>query len=264
MNQTSISDLKAKAKDQLLGNYGMATGSFALLFVLIYAIIMVIMSSMSVWFMKDAQAGADPGIMDQVLTQAVGIVIGIVSAVFSTGYIYLLYRISDRERPVMSDVFFVFRNHPDKVIIISIILTGVQFILLLPSMLVGTGRDATQLTGFDGRRFLLYIVLYLTGFIISFVFDLMLAMCYLIYIDDPEKSVGDIVKESISMMKGNKFRYFYMLLSFLGYWLLIILSLGIAALWVVPYQTMTTVEFYKDLAGKPENIEPKSYAEYMA
>ena len=49
------------------------------------------------------------------------------------------------------------------------------------------------------------------------------------------------------MMRGNKFRYFYMLLSFLGYWLLILLSFGIAMLWVVPYQTMTTVDFYYDL-----------------
>ena len=77
----------------------------------------------------------------------------------------------------------------------------------------------------------------------------MLSMSFLIYLDEPETGVTEIMSGSVSMMKGNKFRYFYMTLSFIGYWFLAILSFGIAFLWVVPYQTMTMVEFYKDLRG---------------
>lgn len=54
MNHTSISDLKAKAKDQLLGNYGIATGSFALLFVLVYALISILIGALAASIAPDA------------------------------------------------------------------------------------------------------------------------------------------------------------------------------------------------------------------
>ena len=92
-------------------------------------------------------------------------------------------------------------------------------------------------------------MLYIAGIAVSYVVDLMLSMSFLIYLEEPEKNVSEIINESVSMMKGNKFRYFYMTLSFLGYWLLALLSLGIAFLWVAPYQSMAMVEFYKDLRG---------------
>ncbi len=240
MNHTSISDLKAKAKDQLLGNYGIATGSFALLFVLVYLLMSVIMGALMAGIQPGAGAAMPQGFAYQIKTQILGMVVGALSATVAVGHIYILKRIVDGEKPVMSDLFFVFKNHPDKVLIIALIMTVAQFILLLPSTIIGASTT-------DGKRFLLYIVLYLTGFVISFMIDLMLSMSYMIYLDDPDTPVGDIIKGSISMMKGNKFRYFYMILSFIGYWLLIFISCGIAALWVIPYQNMVTVEFYYDL-----------------
>ena len=96
----------------------------------------------------------------------------------------------------------------------------------------------------DGKKFLLWIVLYLAGFIVSFIIDLYLAMAFMIYLDDSEESVVNIIKRSVFLMRGNVLRYFYMLLTFAGYYVLILLSLGIAARWVVPYQTMAMVRFY--------------------
>lgn len=155
----------------------------------------------------------------------------------------------------MSDLFFAIRNHPDKVIIIALTLILAQIILCLPATLVGGSLASGQNLDFDGKTFLLYIVLYLAGMIVSYYIDLMLAMSYMIYLDDPQKRVTEIIRQSISMMKGNKFRYFYMILSFLGYWALILLSIGIAALWVIPYQNMTVVQFYTDLRDNSNYAE---------
>ena len=251
MNRTSISDLKSKAKDQLLGNYKIATGSFALLCVLIYAIMGIIISSISS--------------LPQIAGQVLAMLIGAVTTVFSVGYIYILRKITIGQRPVISDLFFAFRNHPDKVIIISLILAAIQFILLMPSTIVQerimTGEEMHLI---DGKMFLLWVVLYLIGLIISFVIQLMFAMCYMIYIDDPEIPVRACIAESISMMKGNKFRYFYMILSLIGYWLLAILSLGIAVLFVVPFQIMTMIEFYIDLKGEDSvEVITESYGDYF-
>ena len=249
MNHTSISDLKAKAKDQLLGNYGIATGSFALLFAFVYGFVVILSSAMT----AGASSGApmiDPNTASGLLaTKVFSFVIAVFSSIMSTGYIYLLRRIARGERAATSDIFFVFRNHPDKIIIIAFIMVVIQEILLLPATIVGFGNID------NGKRFLTWIVLYLAGFIISFVIDLYLAMVYMIYIDDPDTPVMDIIKGSISLMRGNCWRYFYMLLSFIGYFILVILSLGIAALWVIPYQTMAIVEFYNDLTGYNDNIE---------
>ena len=155
----------------------------------------------------------------------------------------------------MSDLFFVIRNHPDKVIIIALTLIFAQIILCLPATLVGGSLADGQYLDFDGKTFLLYVVLYLLGMIVSYYIDLMLAMSYMIYLDNPETRVTEIIRQSISMMRGNKFRYFYMILSFLGYWALILLSIGIAALWVIPYQNMTLVQFYEDLRDSRKYAE---------
>ena len=120
---------------------------------------------------------------------------------------------------------------------------------------MGGSLASGQYLYFNGKTFLLYIALYLAGMIASYYIDLMLAMSYMIYLDDPQKRVTEIIRQSISMMKGNKFRYFYMILSFLGYWALILLSIGIAALWVIPYQNMTVVQFYTDLRDNSNYAE---------
>ena len=251
MNRTSISDLKRKAKDQLLGNYGIATGSFALIFVLSYAIMTVVTSAIAGVGVSNSKPVFDTGtIPGEIAVRVLGVVVTAISTVLTTGYTYVIRRIADKEKPTVSDLFYVFKNHPDKVVIISLIMTVLQFILQLPAILVGhggfmTGEAASPVDlNIDGKKFLLWIVLYLAGFIVSFVIDLYLAMAFLIYLDDSEESVGNIIKRSIFLMRGNVLRYFYMLLTFAGYYVLIILSLGIAALWVVPYQTMAMVRFY--------------------
>ena len=255
MNRTSISDLKLKAKDQLLGNYGIAAGSFALLFVLIYAVMMIITSAMAAGSIKTGAPAVDQTTIAGFLEMRVlTLVIGALSGILSTGYTYMMKKIAEGQRAVPADLFFVFKNHPDKVIIISVILLAVQTLLLLPASIIsfggfGSGKvTAAGQIDMDGKKFLLWCVLYFAGLVVSFIVDLYLSMSYFIYLDDTELSVADIIKESVRLMRGNCFRYFYLLLSFIGYGLLIIMSLGIAALWVVPYQTMTLVHFYRDLA----------------
>ena len=170
MNRTSISDLKAKAKDQLLGNYGIATGSFALLFVLIYAVMMIVMGAITAGGAGRDGFGQPAGFTDQLITQIMSIVISTLSSTVIAGYVYLLKRIADGQRPVMADLFYVFKNHPDKVIIINLVMAVAQVILLLPSTIIAnTGLFRSDSATLDGKKFLIYIVLYLAGLIISFI-----------------------------------------------------------------------------------------------
>ncbi|MBU3851799.1 MAG: DUF975 family protein [Candidatus Paralactobacillus gallistercoris] len=50
--------------------------------------------------------------------------------------------------------------------------------------------------------------------------------------------------ESEVLMNGHKWEYCVLLLSFVGWLLLSLLSLGIGLLWVLPYQNLTIIAFY--------------------
>ncbi len=63
--------------------------------------------------------------------------------------------------------------------------------------------------------------------------------------DYPELKYNAAIELSMAMMKGHKFDYFCLILSFIGWILLGILTLGIGLLWVSPYISTTTAHFYE-------------------
>ena len=79
------------------------------------------------------------------------------------------------------------------------------------------------------------------------IVGLMFSQSYYILSEDPSKSITQCIKESVDMMNGHKWDLFYLELTFIGWWLVSILTLGIAALWVAPYQKLTEANFYLDL-----------------
>lgn len=68
--------------------------------------------------------------------------------------------------------------------------------------------------------------------------------------DYPELSVNQAINLSIKMMKGHKMRYFLLTLSFIGWGLLGILTLGIGYIWLIPYMYTTTAAFYQDVKNE--------------
>lgn len=68
--------------------------------------------------------------------------------------------------------------------------------------------------------------------------------------DNPDKDAKSIVEESASMMKGNRWKFFCLELSFIGWGILASLTCGIGALWLIPYAMIAEVCFYEHLAGK--------------
>lgn len=56
--------------------------------------------------------------------------------------------------------------------------------------------------------------------------------------------------ESENLMKGHKWQYVLLMLSFIGWNLLGIISLGIGFLWIIPYEIMTRVVFYEKLTNQ--------------
>lgn len=65
--------------------------------------------------------------------------------------------------------------------------------------------------------------------------------------DDPDMSASEVLKLSEKMMMGHKSDYFVLGLSFIGWHLLAIFTLGILEIWIIPYQQVAYTKFLYDI-----------------
>lgn len=157
----------------------------------------------------------------------------------------------------------------------TIITTGMSFAFLTafrdPRYKIRPLRDAFQV--FSKKYFLgvfliyivssLFIVLWtLLFFIPGFIKSYSYSQAYLIYkdhVDHPntEKvSAVNCITESRELMDGHKGRLFALDVSFIGWYLIGFLTLGIGFLWITPYTTAARTAFYNDLVvGTPTETD---------
>ena len=77
------------------------------------------------------------------------------------------------------------------------------------------------------------------------------SLIYYIRRDHPEYGWRECMKESAAMMRGYKMKLFLLALSFIGWYIVGSLCLGIGTLWVVPYHMATHAQFYKERCKDP-------------
>lgn len=80
-------------------------------------------------------------------------------------------------------------------------------------------------------------------------------MVHYVMADHPEMTAKEALRESKEIMHGNRWRFFCMTLSFIGWELLGILTFGIGMLWVVPYQQAAIAAFYRDITSTEKQDE---------
>lgn len=110
---------------------------------------------------------------------------------------------------------------------------------------------------------LLMGVIVVVGCLLLFVPGI-IAACGLVIVpfilkEEPELGIVDVMKKSWAMMKGHKMQAFLLELSFIGWMLLGIITLGIGLLWVEPYMISAIGLFYEDV--KAEYVEVPEIAE---
>lgn len=91
--------------------------------------------------------------------------------------------------------------------------------------------------------FLFTLLLIIPGIIKGFGYSLI----PYILMDDPDMTSTEILKLSEEMMKGHKMELFMLCLSFIGWHILAIFTLGILELWIIPYQRTTVTKFLNDI-----------------
>ena len=79
------------------------------------------------------------------------------------------------------------------------------------------------------------------------ILSLAYAMVPFIYEDDPSLDFRDALRISREMMYGHKVDLFMLYLSFIGWFLVGIMTCGIGMLWVYPYVVTAVAHFYEDV-----------------
>lgn len=88
------------------------------------------------------------------------------------------------------------------------------------------------------------LVLYFVSIIWLIVRSYTYQLSTIIAIDDENISAKDAVEKSAVLMNGNRFKLFCLQLSFIGWIVLAMFTLGIGYLWLVPYIQFATFAFY--------------------
>ena len=96
--------------------------------------------------------------------------------------------------------------------------------------------------------FLWSLLFVIPGIVKSYAY----AMTFYIQYDHPEMNETDAITASRNMMKGHKADLFFLDLSFIGWYLLVGLTFGILAFYVVPYHRATRTAFYENLKAQQE------------
>ena len=93
--------------------------------------------------------------------------------------------------------------------------------------------------------FLWSLLLIIPGIIAALAYS----QSFYIMADEPNIAPMDALKKSKEMMVGYKLELFFLGLSFIGWILLCLLTLGLGFLWLTPYMQATFTQFYLELKG---------------
>lgn len=94
--------------------------------------------------------------------------------------------------------------------------------------------------------FLWTLLLIIPGIIKYYAYS----MTHYIIADNPDIDFMEAIKESQSLMRGHKWRLFTLHFSFIGWFFLAILTLGIGFIFLHPYVQLATANFYLTLDTK--------------
>ena len=239
-----ISELKVLARKSLDGYYSLLAGALVLI-----SFLSGIGGALSVMLFQGNS------MFDLVMSQIFSLIISVVMSVFSAGVYYMFLNVSRGKKTSMQDVTYLFYHHPDRIIVVSLIVTVVQYLLMLPSMIMNYRMDVSANLLEVLQQSLLVSLVMFVGIVVAQLVTMPIAFGYYLLIDDVEMNATDALKKSMQMMKGNYGRYIYMQLSFLGLMILGVLTLYVGFIWIMPYMQMTEIEFYREILGELDESE---------
>ncbi len=250
MERTSA-ELKRLAREKLTGHWGLVIGA-TLLSGLITSAILIPFYCLFLF--------SGMGMVQFVTYMLAVLFVSIIAMLMRCGITRMMLGFARKRDPELSMMFGEFTRRPDRYILASLVIFGIELLCILPGSIcwsVGMVQGAVlaNVIGF---------VLYLVGIVVLILVSLHFALAYFLLVDNTQMGALEALRESRSLMDGNKGRLFYLYLSFIGWSLLGMCSCGLGMLWITPYISQTLISFYLDVTGELDRMEKsESCAEFF-
>ncbi len=245
----SNADIKAHARNYMIGSY-----MFLMFVSIVYGFLAFLAQAAADLVSVSPRQNAAGTILNLLLSFVVAVFI----TILQTGFSFISLNVVRTGRAKLRDLFLGFRYHPGRLVCISLLKGAVRYLCGLPLiwlisefLLRGTKAEFFGHALTSGWQFALAAaVCILFSLILYIAVDLLFSQALYLFIDHQEMGVLPCLKESCRLMKKNRMRLFLLRFSFIGYWFLVILSLGIALICVKPYMDLSDASFYVELSGQ--------------
>lgn len=239
----TCAQLKDTARQNLLGHYSIPIA--AILIVELFAMII------NIPFSRMINQGTVYLVPSRIVLGYIGlIIVSLITIVLGGGISYIHLTIARKQDVRLSHILFCFKNHPDKYMGYGVLIMLITFLCELPGiicMLVFALQSLQSDTFQVSAALILSIVLLCIGMIVAFIFMLGFSQTVFLLLDNPSERAISAMKLSLAYMRGNKWQLFKLYLSFIGWLLLGLLTIGIGYLWIQPYFSQSLTEFYLNL-----------------
>lgn len=240
----SSKDLKAMARTQLTGKFGTFIGAYVLYSLITDVVSMIINFALGI-------TPSNPDFYQNgskiILYFVILMLFSLIVSVLTLGFNKMFLDGSRGYQIRFEDLFYGFRHHLDRVILMQLLMVLINLVCCLPGLILFILAD---LNGDSLVLMIAALILLLAGIVFMIYFALAFSQAMYLMADYDDLGPVQVLKESRRMMVGNKGRLLYIQFSFLGISLLGILSCGLGMLWIFPYTSMTYANFYRSLGNE--------------
>lgn len=189
-------------------------------------------------------------ITSQLLVYMVSLLLAVVGA----GYYKLMLNLSRREVFSVKDLFYAFSHHPDRFLIVHLILLLIQFVVTLPlDLTIYMDKSMSATT-----TLMITLVSTMVTSLVNVILSLFFGLADFLMIDNADMGAMEAMKTSLRLLKGNRGRLFRLYLSFLPLAILCVFTCYVGFLWMMPYMLATETVFYMDIIGELDNPKPRT------
>ena len=233
----SSTELKANAREYLLGNYGRVVPAQIMYLLFIYLI-------------DGLNGGAlttgNGSYLRSFLTLALAFIASILREILNFGLCCFYMNLCCGFPTRINDLFRGFRFSDDRPARIALMLTLRLVLYLCPGFAIYALYTVSR------SFFLLPLasLALVAGLLFYYIYYLNMSQCYYLILDFPEKNISEIIQLSRWLMNGRKMRLFYLQVGFIPILLLAAVPCGVGLLWAQPYMYTTFACFHLHLTAK--------------
>ena len=223
------SELRATARGLLLGKYG------RIIFIhLAFIVIIAYMNDLTL------RAQPDKSVVRLLLYIVLSIIVSLLTGVFRYGLTRCYMNLCCGMDFSFMDLLHGFKHDSVRILKLAVILGVIETVCFLPASYLMSAYSSTK----TATAFFFACLAITLGTIVYVAVMLQLAFTYYLLLDFPDKSVSEIIKMSVYLMRGNGLKMIYLYAGFVPIFSLGVLSAGLGFLWLIPYMEASLTCFY--------------------